>query len=445
MSATSDSAGPTRPDPAAPVGDSPAPWTAPTASGPVRATVTVPGSKSLTNRALILAAQATGSSRIARPLHSRDTELMASALRTLGVTVDALPDGDWSITPAPMRGPARIDCGLAGTVMRFLPPLATTATGTITLDGDEAARRRPMHTVLGALRALGADISGDALPLTIHATGSLAGGPVTIDASASSQFVSGLLLAAPSFDRGISVHHDGKPVPSLPHIDMTVACLRSVGADVDDSRPNIWHVAPGPVNPWDRPIEPDLSNATVFLAAAAVTAGRVTIPGWPADTTQAGDAFREIAERFGCSVELGAAGLTVTGPDRLPGIDIDLHDVGELTPTVAAIAVLADGPSHLRGIGHLRGHETDRLAALQQDIAALGGAVTADADALHITPAALHGGPWRAFADHRMATAGAIIGLRVSGVQVDDIACTAKTLPDFPGDWAQMLRGEEGP
>jgi len=405
----------------------------------VHATVAVPGSKSLTNRALILAAQATGPSTIARPLHSRDTALMAAALGALGTTVDVLPSGDWSVTPASLRGPARIECGLAGTVMRFLPPLAATATGTIAVDGDEAARRRPMHTVLAALRALGADITGDALPFTIEATGSLAGGPVTIDASASSQFVSGLLLAAPSFERGVTVHHDGKPVPSLPHIDMTVHCLRSVGARVDDSEANTWHVAPGPVAPWDRPIEPDLSNATVFLAAAAVTGGRVTIPGWPADTTQAGDAFRDIAERFGCVVELTGDALTVTGPDRLPGIDIDLHDVGELTPTVAAIAALADGPSHLRGIGHLRGHETDRLAALQQDLAALGGIVTADADALHLEPTALHGGPWRAFADHRMATAGAIVGLRVPGVEVDDIACTGKTLPDFPGEWARML------
>ena len=419
------------------------PWTAPTATGPVHATVAVPGSKSLTNRALILAAQATGPSTIARPLHSRDTALMAAALGALGTDVDPSRSGDWSVTPAPLRGPARIDCGLAGTVMRFLPPLASTATGTISMDGDEAARRRPMHTVLGALRALGAGITGDALPFTINATGALTGGAVTIDASASSQFVSGLLLAAPSFERGVAVHHDGKPVPSLPHIDMTVHCLRSVGVTVDDSEPNTWQVAPGPVRPWDRPIEPDLSNATVFLAAAAVTAGRVTIPGWPADTTQAGDAFREIAAQLGCTVELTDEGLIVTGPDRLPGIDVDLHDVGELTPTVAAIAALADGPSHLRGIGHLRGHETDRLAALQQDIAALGGTVTVDADALHLEPAELHGGPWDAFADHRMATAGAIIGLRVPGVEVDDIACTGKTLPDFPAQWDQMLAGGE--
>jgi 3-phosphoshikimate 1-carboxyvinyltransferase len=397
------------------------------------------------NRALILAAQATGPSRIGRPLRSRDTELMAGALRSMGVAVDTSSDEEWQVAPAPLAGPAVIDCGLAGTVMRFVPPLAATASGLVTVDGDEAARRRPMSTITAALRALGADVEGDALPLTIHAVGSLRGGAVTIDASASSQFVSGLLLAAPSFERGVTVRHDGAPVPSLPHVEMTVACLRRVGVTVHDDIPNIWRVEPGPVAPWTWDIEPDLSNATPFLAAAAVTGGRVTVPGWPSRTTQAGDGFRAIAERMGCAVALGQGGLTLTGPQRLTGIDIDLHDVGELTPTVTAMTLFADGPSHLRGIGHLRGHETDRLAALAEDAAAIGGQVTADDDALHITPAPLHGGGWRAYADHRMATAGAIIGLRVPGIEVDDIASTAKTMPDFAADWAAMVAGRTAP
>lgn len=416
-------------------------WPAPSAGGPVTGSVVVPSSKSEMNRALILSAQAIGPSRIVRPLRSRDTELMADALRALGTRVDTDDDDVWLVDPAPLAGPAQIDCGLAGTVMRFIPALAATAAGTITLDGDEAARRRPMDTIIEALRALGADISGDALPFTIRGTGALPGGEVTIDASASSQFVSGLLLAAPSFERGITVHHDGKPVPSLPHVEMTVACLRRVGVDVDDSEPNTWRVAPGPVAPWTWPIEPDLSNATPFLAAAAVTGGSVTVPGWPRPTTQAGAAFAEIAAEMGCTVSLNETGLTVTGPERLTGIDIDLHDVGELTPTITAMTLLADGPSHLRGIGHLRGHETDRLAALVADAAALGGVVTADADALHISPGPLHGGLWRAYADHRMATAGAILGLRVPGVRVDDIACTSKTMPRFAADWAGLVAG----
>jgi 3-phosphoshikimate 1-carboxyvinyltransferase len=420
-------------------------WPAPVAGDPVRATVAVPGSKSLTNRALVLAAQATGPSVITAPLRSRDTELMAAGLRSLGVKImDAgkAPDrsaGDWRVTPAPFTGPATIDCGLAGTVMRFLPALAATATGDIVIDGDEAARRRPMSTVLDALRALGARIDGDSLPFTVYGTGSLTGGTVHIDASASSQFVSGLLLTAASFTDGVRVIHRGGPLPSLPHIEMTVETLRSVGVTVDDSVANQWRVEPGPVSPWKTVIEPDLSNATPFLAAAAVTGGRVTIPYWPASTNQAGDAIRGILAAMGATVELTAAGLTVTGPATICGIDVDLHDVGELTPTIAAIAVFAHGPSRLSGIGHLRGHETDRLAAIAVDIQALGGEVAETADALTINPRPLHGGPWGSFADHRMATAGAIVGLRVPGVLVDDIATTAKTLPGFDQMWQRML------
>ncbi|MEP6560626.1 MAG: 3-phosphoshikimate 1-carboxyvinyltransferase [Nakamurella sp.] len=422
-------------------------WPAPVADHPVHATVAVPGSKSLTNRALILAAQASGRSAIIAPLRSRDTELMAAGLRNLGVVITDHADGgpgDWLVTPRPLTGPATIDCGLAGTVMRFLPALAATATGDVVIDGDEAARARPMATVLDALRALGARIEGDSLPFTVHGNGFLRGGTVHIDASASSQFVSGLLLSAASFTDGVRVIHRGGPLPSMPHIQMTVETLRSVGVAVDDSVPDQWRVEPGPVAPWHTVIEPDLSNATPFLAAAVVTGGTVTIPHWPARTNQAGDAIRGILAAMGAAVELSADGLNVAGPDEVRGIDIDLHDVGELTPTIAAIAVFAQGPSRLSGIGHLRGHETDRLAAIASDIAALGGDVAESHDALTITPGPLHGGRWRSFADHRMATAGAIIGLRVPGVLVDDIATTAKTLPGFDRMWEQML-GPTGP
>lgn len=409
----------------------------------MRATVAIPGSKSLTNRALILAAQASGPSSITAPLRSRDTELMAAGLRAMGTSITD-EGADWSVTPALLTGPAVIDCGLAGTVMRFLPALAATAAGPIVVDGDEAARRRPMSTVLDALRALGADIDGDSLPFTVRGAGALRGGTVRIDASASSQFVSGLLLSAASFTDGITVIHEGASLPSLPHIEMTVQTLRSVGVRVDDSVPDRWQVLPGPVDPWSAVIEPDLSNATPFLAAAAVTGGVLTVPHWPASTPQAGDAIRGILQTMGVTVTSGSAGLTVSGPDRLRGIDIDLHDVGELTPTIAAIAVFADSPSRLSGIGHLRGHETDRLSAIATDISALGGDVRETADSLTITPRPLHGGPWQAYADHRMATAGAIVGLRVPGVLIDDIATTAKTLPGFDRMWTGMLGGIGG-
>ncbi|MEU4740041.1 3-phosphoshikimate 1-carboxyvinyltransferase [Actinosynnema sp. NPDC023658] len=418
-------------------------WSAPTADGPVHATVPVPGSKSITNRTLVLAALADRASTVHAPLRSRDTTLMVAALRSLGVGVVDGPDGSWQVTPGAMRGPAEIDCGLAGTVMRFLPPAAALAVGEITFDGDPHARNRPMTTILSALRALGADVAGDALPFTLHGKGGVPGGEVTIDASASSQFVSGLLLSGARYEGGVTVRHradvPGKPVPSLPHIGMTVTMLRQAGVVVDDSTPDVWRVEPGPVRGRDWHVEPDLSNATPFLAAAAVTGGEVTIPGWPAETTQPGGAVRELFERMGCAVELTDAGLVLRGPDRLTGIDVDLRDESELTPTVAALAALADGPSRIRGVAHIRGHETDRLAALVTEINRVGGAAEETEDGLVITPRPLHGGVWQAYADHRMATAGAIIGLVVGGVSVDDIGSTTKTIPDFPGMWASML------
>ncbi len=414
-------------------------WTAPTVTSPVVATVELPGSKSITNRALILAAIADGPSTIRGTLRSRDTNLMLNALTELGVgvRVDPAAPTTVSIEPAPMHD-ADIYCGLAGTVMRFLPPVAALATGTVSFDGDEQARGRPLATILDALRELGVDVSGDRLPFTVTATGSVRGGAVTVDASASSQFVSGLLLSGARFDDGLTIHHVGKPVPSMPHIEMTVDMLATAGVDVDTSEANTWRVAPGPVRAVDWTIEPDLSNAAAFLAAAAVTGGAITVPYWPAVTTQPGAQIVEILAEMGATVELGAD-LTVRGPERLTGISADLRDIGELTPTIAALCALADGESVLSGIAHLRGHETDRLAALSTEINRLGGECQETADGLRISPVPLHGGHWMSYADHRMATAGALIGLVTQGVTVDDIETTSKTLPDFPGMWQNMI------
>lgn len=415
-------------------------WSAPYTDCPVHSTVRVPGSKSMTNRALLLAALAESPSTVRDPLHSRDSALMAAALRCLGTTVEDGLHGAWHITPGPLRGPVNVDCGLAGTVMRFFPPLATLTQGRVRFDGDHQARKRPMFTVLNALRRLGAHITGNHLPFEVHGKGQLLGGPVTVDASPSSQFVSGLLLAGARFEQGVTVVHRGEPIPSLPHITMSVEMLRRAGVKVDDSTPDTWHVSPGHIRAVDIAVEPDLSNAAPFLAAAAVTGGTVLVPDWPDRTTQAGDAIRQVLAEMGTSCTRTPRGLAVTGPDRLWGIDADLHDIGELTPTIAALAALSDGPSKLYGIGHLRGHETDRLAALQREINGLGGAVDQIRDGLVITPRTLHAGTWHSYADHRMATAGAILGLRVPGVEVDDIGATAKTLPDFPHMWETMLK-----
>ena len=416
-------------------------WPAPTPGRPVTATVTLPGSKSLTNRALVLAALADGPSTIHRALRSRDTLLMAGALTALGIDVDTSGPA-WRVAPQPLRGPAAVDCGLAGTVMRFVPPVAALATGPVLFDGDPHARTRPMRQMLSALRDLGITVDdGDrgSLPFTVRGTGAVKGGQVVIDASASSQFVSALLLAGPRYDEGVDVIHDGRPVPSSPHIEMTVAVLRQHGVEVDDREPNRWRVDPGPVRAVDAEIEPDLSNAAPFLAVGAVTGGTVTVRGWPRSTTQAGDRLREILTLMGASVALDQGGLHVTGPDRLTGVDLDLQDVGELTPAVAALAALADSPSMLRGVAHIRGHETDRLQALATELHRLGGDVRERPDGLEIHPAPLHGGVFRTYADHRMAHAAVILGLAVPGVLVEDVATTAKTFPDFPGAWSALF------
>lgn len=414
-------------------------WSAPLASGPVHGVVAVPGSKSVTNRALLLAALADGPASVSGAPASRDTALMVGALRALGVPIDVERERIAVGGNGGLHGGGTVDCGLAGTVMRFVPPAAALADGPVAFDGDERARERPLATVLDALRALGARIDGEGLPFTLHGTGGLAGGEVVIDASASSQFVSGLLLSGARYDKGVTVHHDGKPVPSLPHVAMSVAMLREAGVEVDDAEPNTWRVHPGALRARHWAVEPDLSNAAVFLAAAAVTGGRVTVSGWPAGSTQPGVEILSVLAEAGCTVEPGPDGMTVTGPAELSGVDVDLHDASELTPTVAAVAALATGPSRIRGVAHIRGHETDRIAALAAEISTLGGDVAETADGLEIRPARLHSGPWRAYADHRMATAGALIGLAVAGVEVDDIDCTAKTIPDFPARWADLL------
>jgi 3-phosphoshikimate 1-carboxyvinyltransferase len=418
-------------------------WAAPRAEHAVHGSVSLPGSKSLTNRLLLLAALGEGPSRLVAPLRARDTELMAGALRTLGV--DVADDGaDWVVSPGPLRA-GHVDTGLAGTVMRFVPPIAALADGPVTFDGDAYARERPMATLLDGLRQLGVEIDDGGrgrLPFTVLGRGCVPGGIVHIDASASSQFVSGLLLAAARYDKGVEIVHTGEGmVPSQPHIDMTLAVLRAAGVDAHASGPNSWRVAPGPIAAGTRVVEPDLSNAAPFLAAALVTGGTVRVPGWPAETTQAGDALRELLATMGADVRLGRDGLTVRGTGAITGLVADLHDVGELTPVLAAIAALADSPSSFHGIGHLRGHETDRLAALCTELTRLGGDITEDPDGLTITPRPLHGGIWHAYADHRMATAGAVLGLVVDGVEIDDIACTTKTLPDFPGMWSGLLAG----
>ena len=422
-------------------------WPAPIrGKNPINSTVLIPGSKSVTNRALILAALAESPSVLRRPLISRDTTLMKNGLIAMGIGIeDIYLNGEyqWQISPNALTGPALIDVGNAGTVMRFLPPVAALATGEISFDGDLRSHERPLAPVIRALEELGVLVEHQgrySLPMVVNGTGELRGGEIDIDASASSQFLSALLLIGPATLKGISARHIGPALPSMPHIEMTVAMLREFGAEVDvDHERNTWRVHPARLRGQDLVIEPDLSNAAPFLSIPMICSGSITISDWPANTTQPGDRLREILSEMGAIVLLNDSGLTVHGTGEIHGIDIDLHDVGELTPAIAALAALADSPSHLRGIGHLRLHETDRLAALTREINCLGGKVTEEATALHITPAPLHGGIFHTYDDHRLATAAAVLGLTTRGIEIENVATTAKTLPDFPALWTSLI------
>ena len=424
------------------------PWPAPTASGPLDAVVALPGSKSVTNRALVLAAHAPGRSVVRRPLRSRDTALMAAGLRTLGVGVQDTPAGDWLVDGSegalqPIGG--SVDVGNAGTVTRFLPPVAALTEGDVRFDGDARVRERPLGPLLQALSDVGVALDRtDRLPVVVSGRGRVRGGTVVLDASLSSQLVSGLLLSAPRYDEGLCVRHVGPPLPSAPHLAMTVEALRAAGAVVDDTTPGEWRVQPGTLRPRDAAVEPDLSTAAAYLAAALVAGGRVTVPDWPARSVQPGAVLPDLLAQMGARVRADGTGLTVAAGDGLVGIDVDLHDVGELTPVLTALAALASSPSRLRGIAHLRTHETDRLAALVAEINRLGGDARETEDGLEVRPRPLRGGVVETYDDHRIAMAAAVLGLAVPGVQVVDVATTRKTVPDFVGSWERMLAGTAG-
>ena len=419
-------------------------WLAPTASGPIDATVDVPGSKSITNRALPLAAIAAEQTIIHGPLRSRDTDLMAAGLRALGVNVDD-SGVHWTVTPAPLRGPADVDCGLAGTVMRFLLAVAALADGPVRFDGDPRARNRPLRPLLDSLRQLGVRVDTSeenpgGLPVTVFGAGHLSGGKCQVDASSSSQFLSALLLVAARADGDVIIENTGASLPSLPHIAMTVTMLRDRGVSVDDSAAGRWRVTPAAVSGGVIDIEPDLSNAAPFAAAALVTGGVVRIPRWPRRTTQPGAVLPELLTAMGADCRLDDEGLVVRGSGAIHGLDADLRDTSELMPTLAVLAALADSPSTLSGIGHMRGHETDRLAALANELNTLGGDVVETPDSLTIRPKPLHGGVFHTYADHRMATSAAVLGLAVARVEVENVETTAKTMPGFVEMWSALLR-----
>jgi 3-phosphoshikimate 1-carboxyvinyltransferase len=443
-------------------------WDAPAAATAVHASIPLPGSKSITNRALILAALAAGPTTITGPLRARDTGLMAAALSALGATVQPGPAGPaaqpapdgrpggrdvWTVTPGWAREPASVDVGNAGTVLRFVPPVSALARADVRFSGDPRAAMRPVGQLLAGLRQLGVEIADDgrdAVPFTVRGRGRVRGGTVTLDASSSSQLVSGLMLAAPRYETGVHIRHEGERIPSAPHIAMTTAMLRAAGVSVEPERtgspagqgqPDSWRILPGPVAPGAIDVEPDLSNAAPFLAAALVTGGEVTIPGWPEQSLQAAGLMIAVLSEMGASITVSSAGLRIRGTGSIRGIRADLRDVAELTPVLTALAALADGPSEFTGVGHLRLHESDRLAALVTEIGALGGQVTELADGLAVQPRPLRAGaePFNSYDDHRLVMAAAVLGLAVPGLRVRNAATVAKTFPDFARLWQQML------
>lgn len=476
---------------------SPGDWPAPLAPASSEAAgknalVHIPGSKSLTNRYLLLAALADSPSYLRAPLHSRDSALMIEALRQLGAGIELVPTDspfgpDVKVTPlsfveahsaqaqsdSAQSRTVSIECGLAGTVMRFVPALAALLPGEFAFDGDPHARQRPMGPVLEGLRQLGVQVDCEqgenALPFVLRSPGlasaeGVSEAPVVrIDASTSSQFVSALLLMAPRLPQGMVLVHEGSSVPSIPHIQMTVEALRQMGIQVQEHYPNQgneaesgeyrWTVHPGSFPGFEMTIEPDLSNAGPFLAAAVVTGESVTIPHWPAPaadssagTTQVGDMWRELLPALGAQVRYAESRLTVTGPAQLPEGDFsfDLSAGGELAPTMAAACAFVNGRVELTGIAHLRGHETDRLAALAAEINRLGGTAHDTANSLVIEapiPATAETEQVlaRTYDDHRMATFAAIIGLRRGNVVVQNVATVAKTMPEFTSMWEDML------
>ncbi len=418
-------------------------WPAPMANQPITAVVNVPGSKSQSNRSMVLAAAADEPSTLSGILDSRDTRLMAAGLERLGAQVSQTGQDQLTITPPNkwLGSTTGIDCGLAGTVMRFLPPFAMLADSPTHFFGDVEATVRPMAPILDGMSQLGAKIDNNTLPFTVIPPTKF-GHTITIDSSGSSQFISGLLLVGAKLPHGLTLQHQGAPIPSRPHIDMTIQMLLDRQVVVDAVTEDSWRVEPGPVAALDEQIEPDLTTAAMFLAAAAITGGQVTVTGWPAKTVQAGDEIQHWLAAFGAQVELSERGLTVSGTGHLTSQDVDLSDASELVPVVAAVAAFSHGITRIRGVGHIRGHETNRIAALVEMLSQVGVSAKEMPDGLEIEgarPESLKGDLLKSSADHRMVHAAALLGLLIPNIEVDEVGCTSKTLPDFPTRWAQLV------
>jgi 3-phosphoshikimate 1-carboxyvinyltransferase len=392
------------------------------------ATVVLHGSKSLTNRALVAASLADGTSRLEGALVADDTEAMVEGVRALGA--DVAVDAEALVVTGGARpdGPVAMDARLSGTTARFLLPVLALGRGPASLDGGPPLRSRPMGPLLDALRSRGASVEGDALPVTVR--GPLQGGTVRLAGDVSSQFLSGLLLAAPRVDGGLRVELT-TPLVSAPYVTMTAAVMRAFGVEVEEDD-DAWVVAEQRYRPTTYEVEPDASAASYFFAAAVLTGGRVTVPGLGPASVQGDLAFVDVLERMGAVVERRTDRTTVAAAERLTGVDVDLSALSDMAQTLAAVAVFADSPTRVRGIGFVRGKETDRLAAVVRELRRVGVRAEETDDGFVVHPGSPQPAVISTYDDHRMAMSFALLGLRVPGIAIADPGCVAKT---FPGYW----------
>jgi 3-phosphoshikimate 1-carboxyvinyltransferase len=436
-------------------------------SGPVQGLVRPPGSKSITNRALICAALAEGPSTLTGALESDDTQVMVESLRRLGLRVDwnrptatIRISGNWPASTAQPTAsggrmppdnaapPTRPDktshpldfyVGNSGTTVRFLTAMLTLGRGVFRLDGNARMRERPIQDLLDALRQLGADVSSElntgCPPVLIRAQG-LPGGEATVRGDISSQYLSALLMAAPYARRGVRLRIDG-PLVSQPYVRITTAVMRAFGVEIHVGDLQAFDIHPGKYRGRTYAIEPDASAASYFFAAAAITGGQVTVAGLSPGSLQGDVAFVELLERMGCRVDHGPSGIAVQG-GPLQGIDADMNAISDTVQTLAAVALFADGPTTITGVAHIRHKETDRIGNLAAELRRLGAAVEERPDGLSIAPGPLRGAAIDTYDDHRMAMSLALAGLRVSGVTINQPRCVAKTYPGFFDDLASI-------
>ncbi len=413
---------------------------------PVRGSIRPPGSKSLTNRALVLAALARGRSLLHGVLDSRDTQVMIESLRRLGLTVDQdlaartiRIDGCGGVIPA---AGAELYLENSGTSIRFLTAMCALGQGTFQLDGNARMRERPIAPLVEALERAGVRITCElgtgCPPVRIEAAG-LGGGPIAVDGNLSSQYLSALLMAAPGAQSDVTLQVRGELV-SRPYVEMTIANMRQFGAEVSEPRPNEFVIRAKAYQASDYDIEPDASAASYFFGVAAVTGGEVTVEGLTKDALQGDVQFVEALRQMGCGVEYGPRTITVRGTEKLRGVDIDMNAISDTAQTLACVAPFADGPTRIRGVAHMRLKETDRVTAVVTELRRLGLTVEEHEDGMTIEPGPVRPETVHTYDDHRMAMSFSLIGLRAAGIRIADPGCTAKTYPEYFVDLDRLCR-----